>query len=339
MKRKKLKIAGIAIIIAFLVAEIVLRTLGFGAPVDIMFSIKPKSLFQAHEVLGWKPQEGEYDIKLFHEENYFKAKLNKYGERVSSDIPLDRNRKSIDVYGCSCTFGLSIPDSLTQCYQLQKMISTHTVNNKGVPGYGLTQMYLSLKESVLMGDTPTIAIFNYAGFHDVRTFENIQWGNMLYDGISQDRAEEFYAISYPSYYLEEDELKLKYTPFASLSTQSFWNSNSVVIKMAQDIFNMRHDWNTIPHLQKTSQAIEAEIFQYCLQIGIIPVFGVMTNNKMFPFETTLAKEVQDVSLKYSIDFGNNQYNCSPYDNTHPNGLAHKIFAQEMYSYLLARGLI
>jgi len=188
-----------------------------------------------------------------------------------------------------------------------------------------------------MGDTPTIAVFNYAPFHDVRTYECNQWSNMLHKGISQGREEEFSSISYPSIIKNDNKFSLNYIPFVDLSSYNQLSKISASYRLIDAYLKQKADMNKIPEFQEISEHTMEDIVAYCKAHSVIPVITVMHNRKMYPIEHELDFPSRDTTLfEYSIGFDSEEYNCSPYDPTHPNTKAHRIYAEELYTYLMEK---
>jgi hypothetical protein len=250
------------------------------------------------------------------------------------------NLPVIQLYGCSCTFGFSVPDSLTQGYQLQNRLPNFRVENKGVPGYGLTQMFLLLKETVANGDTPRIAIFNYGDFHDFRVPLSKTWSNQIRWSVEQGSG-GFEDMSLPYYSYENGALQLNRTPFAKLP--GFWplaNRSSFVL-MLNIIYDLKYDDKIHSDLHKIAHSTAIEMVKFCHANHITPIFASIVNSSDNLRTNDIYKDLEnrgDVTLNYGIDFAESKYNCGPFDKGHPNVLAHHIYAEKLYQLIISKGL-
>ncbi|NBX81407.1 MAG: hypothetical protein EBQ94_13725 [Flavobacteriales bacterium] len=208
-------------------------------------------------------------------------------------------------------------------YFLQELNSKAKITNKGVPGYGLFQMYSSLKYDVIAGKKPLIAIFNYATFHDGRT--------PLVNAYSRDVT----SVLHPnleknkkSYlkYLDFNEKKniIKSIKITELPKHFMFRHYSALI----NLINTRIDENQYSKIQSKLNRISyltvIEIKKFCEKNNIKLIFvGLDKDSK-----NLLNKlKIEGVHVVYfPIDISKPSNNCAPIDPFHPNAKVHKHYA-------------
>lgn len=316
-------------------------------------------LFKSDSILGWRLRTGQWDTDTSDPKRNFHITINAHGKRISApdDTLAADGRPEIQVYGCSYTFGWSVSDSSVACYKLQNKLPQYRVVNKGVPVYGLAQMYLSLVHSVETGDTPRIAVFNYANFHDQRTPLDPAWSDGLSYWLSLGDSSEYKNAGYPYFLSYGDTLKLAYCPLGGISpcqsliaqyrlktpleSSCMGATKTFLYFMAGSLF--RSEEYTPDYLHRVSSQTARSMMQYCIARHIIPVFATMSQSEMgrktgSDIPELLAARGYD-TLNYGIDIADRKYNCAPADPRHPSALAHTIFAERLFHFLDSTRLI
>ena len=333
----------VSIISLLILAEIALRI--FGIKPDL--GSESNNFFVSDSLLGWKNSiQNNYQFYNRDRSYSWTVSTDSSGNRITSeyDTSCKDYRPSIQIYGCSFTFGSSVNDSATATYKLQSMLPKYKVENKGVCAYGLTQMYLSLQKSVANGDTPKIAILNYAGFQDMRTPLSKEWGIMLWCGYKPNgQFSQFGQMSLPYYDEENGVLTLKRCAFKDLRTSWPLVAKSSVMYVLFTLYAKWHDDRLADSFHHISLQLLLQIMQYCQAHHIIPVMGNFIFNH--PDMVVVPNDMPDsIShhgyhvVDYGINVADSVWNCHPYDRGHPNSMAHTLFANKLFHYLTDKNL-
>ncbi len=337
-------VAFLLLIVFFL--EIALRVKGVKPMKMFKLSVSPPHLFEPDSLLGWRPHKGVYRIFVNDSSKTVTATLNERKNRITNAIGkqnINSCRSLIQIYGCSCTFGLSIEDTSTQSYKLQQLLPEYCVENKGVPGYGLSQMYLLLQESLLIGDTPKVVVINYGDFHDERTPLSYRWSSLIWMGITMGDGAKYNNQNLPYYTFPNGKVQLNRGIKLSKLTK-FWPLVHVSSLACALNFNYItiHDDAQFAYFHRLSHLTALEIMKYCKKNGITPIFAKLTNSRDVLPTNNIQSDLEQkgyLTLDYGIDFSDNKYNCGPYDDSHPNKVAHSIYAEKLFVFLKAKKLI
>ncbi len=336
------------LLVVFLTGEIGLRLKGFKM---MRLTTQPRSLLTADSVSGWKLTEGTYTICFNDSNSFFVATVNQKGDRITSmnAQSYDTGKvTTIQIYGCSCTFGFSVPDSSTQSFILQSKLPNCRIQNKGVPGYGLAQMFLHLQQVVSSGDTPQVAVFNYANFQERRTALSTEWGSvisLLVEAEPSDKkgANKSGRLTLPYYDIKQDSLWLHYSDFSELEHLCPLVNYSSLLLLSNIQYVQYKDQEKTNAFHETATKTAFEIMKYCKSHRITPIFASLT-------ESEDSSQIDDISLKlkqsgyltlnYGITFDDNRYNKPlSRDKSHPNSTAHAVYADKLYAYLMEKKLI
>lgn len=338
------------LIVSFVIAEIALRLNGISAQAEreSNFVVEPSGFFHYDSICGWQNGKGSYAV--FREgKKAFEFRVNESGNRfiAGQDSQPIKHAPVIHVYGCSYTFGFSVDDTSTGCYKLQQMLPGVQVVNKGVPAYGLAQMYLSLQHSLSNGDTPQIAVFNYSDFHDLRTPISKQWSLAIRESIPQDGKAKFENWALPYFEYKNNSLQLGSCAFKELSKPWALAEVSSVILVFNSIYNSYLDGENAAYRHKISHETAVEIMRYCKAHNIVPVFAYILNSNDVNTFSENAAPMTDIqndiarmgyyTVNYGIDIRDKRYKNKGWG--HPNAAAHSIFATTLKNFLLQKHLI
>ncbi|MDB9312308.1 hypothetical protein PN462_04265 [Spirulina sp. CS-785/01] len=105
--------------------------------------IKDDSLHRPHPSRGWTPQ-ANLSVKI----NGNQYTTNSQGQRDLEDYQPNPDQYTVLIVGNSYTFGLDTDDSFVWPTLLENLDSRLNVINLGVSGYGLDQIYITLKETL-----------------------------------------------------------------------------------------------------------------------------------------------------------------------------------------------
>ena len=348
MNSKKITRSIVFFLIFFMALEVLSRVIGVTTAVEDIPKITPKNLYTSDSVVGWKNSPGSYQVYT-NDDVFFECNINNDGNRTAGPQSTAAYQKSIHVYGCSYIFGYSLADTATSCYKLQQMLPHIEVVNKGVPAYGLAQMYLSLKQSLAYKDTPNVAIFNYADFLDLRRPTHKQWGNMIRQFVTQNKDSLIKNMRYPYFDYTGDSLHEKYCEFDELPSIWSLSDYSAFVHFVNAVYFFISDGSKASYNHLVSKMTALAMMEYCHKNGIVPIFATITNDNDQNTYSQDAPPTNDIpillrkekyhTLDYGIDINESRYNCSPNDPGHPNGLAHSIFANKTYDFLVANKLV
>ena len=326
------------IAILALACEVSLRLLGITPANAHHFVTRPKPFFVRDSLTGWSMKPGKFSLSKLGTDDIFEATIDANGNRNSGPDTCSTRRPEIQVYGCEFTFGFSIPDSASCCYKLQTLLPQYKISNKAVISYGLTQMFLSLQESLQHGDTPQIAVFNYGSFQDMRTPLHHRWSAICRYTVTQgDDISEFQEISYPYFDLNNDTLALRHTPLEQLSGNWPLTDKFATLQCLNSVFYMLHDLTQTGYLHRIAQKTSLAIMEYCRANHITPVFATVTPEAADILDSWSAQGF--ITLNYGISIKDSRYNGGKIDPGHPNSAAHTLYANKLYQLLLEKKLI
>lgn len=350
MNSKKTIFILIGICVFFIAAELLSRLAGISPSKDELPKFSPKSLYEYDSLLGWKNAAGNFSLFADNDDTLFTCSVNSQGHRITSHGSLTESYKSkLHIYGCSYIFGYSVDDTATSCYKLQQMLPQTLVVNKGVPAYSLAQMYLSLQQSLAQKDTPSVAIFNYSDFHDLRRPSHHQWGNMIRHYITNNQDSLLKKMRYPYFDFYEDSLQQKYCDFNNLPSLWSLSAYSSFSHLINSFYFLVADGSMAEYNHLVSKMTAIEIMAYCKKNGIEPIFATIlydrdqnsiSQDKPASIDIPIAlREKGFHTLEYGIDIADRQYNCFPVDEGHPNNIAHTVFAQKTYAFLTEKNFL
>ena len=281
---------------------------------------------------------GKYTLSKFGTADIFEVTIDKNSCRTNSTDTFIAPHREIQIYGCEFTFGFSIPDSATCGSRLQALLPEYKITNKAVISYGLTQMYLSLQESLRRGDTPQIAVFNYGEFQDMRTPIHQRWSAICRFSVTEgEDISKFKEISYPYFELKNDTLNLCNVSLEQLAGNWPLTDKLATLQCLNSVYYMLHDLTQTGYLHRIAQKTALAIMEYCRANHITPVFATVTPEATDIPDYLSAKGF--LALNYGISIKDNRYNCGKIDPGHPNGSAHTVYANKLYGLLLDKKLI
>ncbi len=220
------------------------------------------------------------------------------------------------------------------------MLPNYHVQNKGVPGYGLVQMYLALKSEVEKGNKPKLAVFNYASFQDERTPLSRHWIENFRYAVVQSGSATNAGMVYPYGTIKEgttDSLIIGYCHWNDWSKDFLFRDKSAFINLCNTSYTTWHDHKNEALFRTISELTAFKIIAYCKQNGIAVVFAGMTNDTKFLLDKIASKG--NHTLLFMVDVMEPGFNCAPLDPGHPNARAHREYAREVYAYITSAKLI
>lgn len=296
-------------------------------------NIEPKIFFIGDSILGWKMIEGNYNF-LFNDIFLFSCTNTPEGYRITSmDTPKIDCDTSIYLYGCSYTYGFGVADTASYPYQLQNLYANYEVKNRAVPGYGLCQMFLTLKNDVETGHKPTVAVFNYAHFQNERTPLSRAWSERIKYrfniGISKGALEDY---NYPYIDMDNNELTFKNVKFTQIPGDFPLRTYFAMVNLINNTYTQSHDKKALTIIEGANQLLAKHIYDYCQANGIKLLF-VGIDKKSTELVENLSKYTNASTLMFNIDISKPGNNCAPYDSKHPSPKVHSEYAYLVKDYL------
>lgn len=309
-----------------------------------LVTVKPTPLLVKDSLLSWRLNAGEHTICI-DDTPWFSCSINQEGDRVLPPLNgKDSNDLRINFYGCSFTFGLSVPDTCHYPLYFQQQMAANgypcVVRNRGVPGYGLVQMFLSLKNDVIQDKKPDMAVFNYATFQDFRTelsrlyCEELNYS--FFNEFSSVKKDEVVPFPYPE--ASGDSMVIVYTTLNELPHFFPMREHSSLVNLLNTRYSEYVDRKNEAQLHALSVKVALALVRYCNQHQIKLVFtGFDKPSAQLLQQLSSAGEVH--TLLFKTDMLQDGYNCAPKDQGHPNALAHRQYAQELYEFMAQEKLL
>ena len=317
-------------------SELVLRIIGIH-PMFVDFSTNPPNALEMYPNIGWRFKEGCYVMTKNMQTNKPIPNSNFcIDKNLNRSIPLkyNSNSKKIHLYGCSFTFGQSVSDTSNMAYYLQELLPNYQIVNKGVSGYNLLQMYISLQADVKRNFKPDIAIFNYVSFHHERHPIHNTWIKGLSDQIkySVEWKKEKTRISYPYVDIDKDSnIVYRTLKWEDMPTNSSLRYKSSLINLIESLFDKINENKIKHHLQFLDYKLALEIINFCALNNIKLVFAGF-DKECVPFLQNIEAHHNANTLYYDIDISLPENNCAPLDPGHPSSKVHKKCAEVLSNY-------
>lgn len=327
----------IILITTLLLLEVALRLLGYQAFHFPPFTItsEPAGALIPHSEFGLALQPGTFKITM-------NDSLEYSSERQADSTRFTGNRHSqnhIDFHGCSFTYGMAVNTEDAFAYLLQEKVdSQFSIRNKAVPGYGNIQGLLSLKQSITQKATlPQTIIMFYASFHDDRNALNPQYREHLYYGflnMDQEIKEKFNNASharFPYAQMNDQKLQIQHSSTKQLFKPLPLREHSALVNLIQKTTN--NQTNSQINSNQISQEILLEMNRLCKENEIEFIVASIVKDTLTSQTLAELRKSGVSTLDMGLDILNdNQYNNLPYDS-HPNALAHRIYAEKLYQFL------
>ena len=286
-------------------------------------------LFQTHPTLGYTHLPGQFKITL---DGVFTYEATNLSNTLRISHPLDPypardDKKEIWVFGDSITYGQSVNDRGTFCWQLQERVPNYEFVNFGVQGYGNLQSLIQLREALQARKTPRLVILVYASWQDVRNTFIRARRKMLSVADSLGPVNQPYARLNDDGSLDIRTDSLQYREFPLMHYSAFMNA----VEEAYDRYEERH-----ARSHEVTKAIIKEMARECQAHGIVMAVASLTVD---PVSDDMLAFCQMEGLKTTniwVDLTKRENNNLPYDS-HPNASAHRLYAEKLELFL--RGIL
>lgn len=321
---KKRFFALIIFVLTWLIAETLLRLLGFSPePRNIPPKITsiPSPLFQYDSVCGYSHRPGHFVVTLNGALSYTLS----IDANLSRNIPLPvpENLPRIALYGCSFWAGMGVNDTEVLSYYLQKMTDSFQIVNFAVPGHGMTSELLLLNHQIRNHTAPKIAVFSLASFH-------LNRNPAAYSHVKNFRkVPNMPAWWFPrAYFNNRQELCAKLIPVPT-TLHPGANYSVVLNAIYRVIDDCEYSKEYLSDLQHSLIDSTASI---CRKHGIFPLFVLITRDE--PSEKMFAHCLKNnyPIIRSNVNYKDSLLHLYPHDG-HPNALAHKKYAEEIYRFL------
>ena len=317
------------LVFVLVVGEVIVRIMGAApwSPDHYTFEVDPgDSFFEPDETLGFKGRAGDFQLTL-SDTLQISVSHDSEGYRITQKGPVDAEKPSIWIFGCSFTHGYGVEDHENYPWMLQEDFPDFTVYNFGMDGYGTYHSLLQLQDQLKQKKAPELVILAYGGFHDQRNVNNRYWKKAL---AGRDIAE---GITYP--YLRFNE------------------SGELISGMEKPAYNpwplMRYSALT-HYLEKAYNRFENEElkpFEVTLEIirridsvsrgaGADLVVANIFRHEESQLMLDQLPEMNTVDI--SVDLDDLSLRILPNDG-HPNMTGHRMMADSLISYLRLQDLV
>lgn len=313
------------VITTFILLETVIRLCGV-TPFQVQpFQIQstPDFCLMPNATYGFGLNPGEFDVTM-NDAIEYTCTHNADSMRIVSYSPSTTFDKTIDIHGCSFTYGMSVDDSLTFPFLLQKEFSNQRFRNFAVPGFGNIQALIHLQNQIRTGDLPNIIVICYTDFHDERNALNTSYRKSLYHGFLNANTQVkplFHTSKIPFYALNQG---VQYQDWNNIYHNWTGRNYLASVNSIQDAIEKmtENDGKTTTH------QILLAIHKLCQQHEIQLIFAPLTNNDNTTFTQQFCEQNGLTVFDIGLDLMNPMYNNLPHD-IHPNKVAHQIFSERL----------
>lgn len=335
---KKIIYSSYLFIILFVIAEIILRYKNY-KPITIPESenkkeIKSridliKSIFKPH-VNHLQVQNYFLDTLLTYEyagKLKYSVKKRQNGSRYAG-AQLIENLPSINLYGCSFTFGIGLNDTQTCAFYLQKGITKYNINNFGIAGAGMVDIYDKIISTI---DSNTkVIIINYAYFQTDRMPNSRFYSKMKRTGGMDDYLDfmnSYITINYYSFSKNDNLVRneMFFPKYRILPLQK----QLALINFLDDCYSKKYERWKLDKL-KISYFLLKDIFYRCKQKHIELIISNIDGSKNTNDDLIYFSSIGIRIVDFKVDNSELKYNLLPLDG-HPNELANKLFAKKIIS--------
>ena len=333
----KITLLLLSLFFGFLLGEGVLRVLGIGPHEVTIPQIvsTPSACLNPHPQLGLSLNPGKFQITINEALNYPCHHLEDSTRSTrSTDFSLSEAPKPVFFFGCSLTYGMGLPDSLTFPFLVQKNFPDWDITNFAVPAYGTLQSYLQLKTQLKKGNIPALVVLNYTALHDSRNKLSIVQQKYWKEALAADSAKDanFYALARFPYVAKasNEKLNIQYLSIEEMKSRWTWSHHSALIKIIEIVFDNILDG--FEDKQQISQKIILDFLATC-RLNEIPVIITGISKDQDTQDMLAFCESKAIpNLSFDHDLLDKAYSLHPHDS-HPNAVANQIFAQKLISFL------
>lgn len=317
------------LVTTFLLLEIVIRLCGV-TPFRVQkFNIQsvPDFCLLPDSTYGFALNPGEYQVTMNHEIHYT-CTHDEDSMRILTTSKPTNFEKTIDIHGCSFTYGMGVDDSLAFPFLLQKAFSNRRFRSFAVPGFGNVQALIRLQYQIKNKDVPNVLIVCYANFHDERNALNSQYRKSLYHGFlnANEKIQPLFHQSKMPFYTINNGLQ--YQDWKTIYHNWSGRNHLASINSIQDAIEIM----TINDGKAETHEILLTINDLCQKNNIQFIVATLTKNDSTTITQHFCKQKNITVWDIGLDLSNTNYNNMPYD-IHPNVAAHGIFGEQLMNRL------
>jgi hypothetical protein len=324
---KKITFSIYSLVIVLVLLELTLRLAGispYQTP-KIVMKVEPDFFIMPDSKLGFKQKTGKYNV-FYHDSINTKLTIDTSSNRITSIKKEKHKAKQIDYYfGCSFTMGHGLSDEETFCWKIQEKLPRSKISNFAVGGTGTIYSYNQMIQ-LTDEEIPDRIIIVYAGFHNERNTNNLQW-QMMNSLISKNKPG---GIKIPYARISEDSIKTGFMTRFPEYKQIPLIENSSVVNSISLLSTKLHEM-LITKSDKVTILIFDKIIDFCKKNNVkLIVLGIDNDKKtknMLNQLTLRGIKTYDIS----IDLSNKEYLFL--DKIHPNKIAHEKYANKIINHI------
>ncbi|MEM6723002.1 MAG: hypothetical protein AAF598_03130, partial [Bacteroidota bacterium] len=216
---------------------------------------------------------------------------------------------------------------------VQEQLDSFQIRTMAMPGHGILQALILLKEQERKGELPNVVVLNYAAFHDQRNLLDLQYRKHLHYGFERSNTEIkvlFQSARFPYAELSpEGKLRIAWENWDAIYHNWPGRKSFAAVNFLQSAADqIRDQLNQGPAVSET---IIDEIQTICQRNEVQFILTGITNDPETKSILAKASEKKINTLLFDIDLQNEQFNNQPYDS-HPNARAHLAFAQRFLDH-------
>jgi hypothetical protein len=284
--------------------------------------------FQKDEDLGYTHLPGTFKITL--KKTYSFVTTHRQDTlRITHPVeqdPLYAPKEKIWILGCSITHGWSVNDNETYPWLLQEKLPQYEVINFGVSGYGTIHSLIQLQRALKTMPKPKLVILTYASFHDTRnTFSRLRRRIVSEWNFLGPLTQPYASLDPQGKLVIHHADRVVYSPWPLARI-------SALVNYLEEKY-IAYESVRVPH-HAVSRALVKRINDICREHGItLIVAGIKENNrKSMKDMLTFCGKLKIPHVDIAVDLDQKKYNNLPIDG-HPNALAHRIYAEKLFSFL------
>jgi hypothetical protein len=246
----------------------------------------------------------------------------------STSFPLE----DFAFFGGSFTYGWGLNDEETFPAQFAEESINYCVQNYAVPGHGMVQGFLQLKQLISENKAPDYAVFCYLPFHDDRNAATMKFQFGLLQGYSNsnpETSEKFGIARFPFIRIENGKLKVDFLSWDEKMKHWPLRQKSSLINLLQGISITQADQKL--KKEEATLALFEEIESLCHYNDVNFMIYILSNDRLAKQAKNRFEEKGLPVLMSNIDLTDKQWTFYP-DDDHPNQNAHKELGNLLSDY-------
>lgn len=320
------------------VAELLLRILGFTALYPYKVISDPPNCIVPSSQFGFQLNAGTFNITINDSLQYTatQAPGPLMSTRITSPTPRPIGSDSlIFLSGCSFTYGMGVDDNLTYPFRLQSRLPNYHIINGAAPAHGTLQTLLITKKLLEHNIHPRILIYNYIDFHKERNVLSRPFRQLLLEESQTDdktkgQLRETGRFPYGELQEADGRLAIKHAKLNNRNLFYSLRSWSALANQLEYAYN--HFAADNRQADAVTEAAILEIRELCKDNNINFIVAILKDTEPGPSMKGFCERNAIPAIDVSIDYTDPGYLNLPFDG-HPNARAHSIFAEKVYRYL------